>query len=81
MIPPAHTTIAQLLYLEVQAFDFARIVAELETVLTRVPGDPARAEPVRIIWDSDDLVTFDMAETRILLALRGVWPGRSMQPA
>ncbi len=56
------TTIAQLLYPTQQALDFARIVAELETVLSRLRG-----EAVQITWDCDDLVYFDMPETRILL--------------
>lgn len=68
MIPPARSTIAQLLYPQDQAFDFARIVAELEAVLMRVPGDPAKAGQIQITWDCDDLVTFDMDDTRILLS-------------
>ena len=56
------TTIAQLLYPNERALDFARIVAELETVLSRLRG-----EAVQISWDCDDLVYFDMPETRILL--------------
>ena len=57
------STIAQLLYPSVRALDFARIVVELETVLARMRGDA-----VEITWDCDDLVFFDMPETRILLA-------------
>ena len=57
------STIAQLLYPDVQALDFARIVAELEGVLQRMRG-----KDVEISWDCDDLVTFDVPETRILLS-------------
>ena len=57
------STIAQLLYPSEQALDFARIVAELGKVLTHLRGDA-----VQVSWDCDDLVAFDMPETRILLA-------------
>ncbi len=57
------STIAQLLYADFEALDFARIVSELDTVLLRMPG-----RDVDIIWDCDDLVTFDLPETRILLS-------------
>ena len=63
MITLGLSTIAQLLYPVEKALDFARIVAELETVLARLRGSA-----VHITWDCDDLVTFDMPETRILLA-------------
>ena len=56
------STIAQLLFAEPAKVDFARIVSELDKVLTRL------REPVVITWDCDDLVTFDKAGTRILLA-------------
>jgi len=54
---------AHLLFAEGQAIDFARIVSELDGVLTRLRGPD-----VRILWDCDDLVIFDMSDTRILLA-------------
>ena len=60
---PELSTIAQLLYPDLQTLDFARIVAELDTVLLRLRGGE-----VEITWDCDDLVTFDVPETRILLA-------------
>ncbi|MEO6298825.1 MAG: hypothetical protein ABIV25_08655 [Paracoccaceae bacterium] len=60
---PEFSTIAQLLFPNDRTLDFARIVAELETVLGRLRGDT-----VQITWDCDDLVAFDMPETRILLA-------------
>ena len=63
MASPDLSTIAQLLYPDRQTPDFARIVAELDAVLrSRRSGD------VQITWDCDDIVTFDLAETRILLA-------------
>lgn len=57
------STIAQLLYSNEQAVDFARTVVELETVLSRLRGDQLKVE-----WDCDDVVCFDTAETRILLS-------------
>lgn len=57
------STIAQLLYIDAESVDFARIVAELDAVLTRMRG-----KEIVISWDCDDLVTFDVPETRILLA-------------
>lgn len=63
MASPELSTIAQLLYPDLQTLDFGRIVAELDTVLTRLRGSD-----VAICWDCDDLVTFDLPETRILLA-------------
>ena len=63
MASPDLSTIAQLLYPDQHSLDFARIVAELVEVLTRLRG-----ADVKIIWDCDDLVTFDVPETRILLA-------------
>lgn len=63
MANPVHSTIAQLLYADLQAFDFARIVAELEAVLSNRCG-----APVDIDWDADDLITFDLPESRVVLA-------------
>ena len=63
MTMPMRSTIAQLLYSNEQAVDFARTVVELETVLTRLRGDALKVE-----WDCDDVVCFDTAETRILLS-------------
>lgn len=57
------STIAQLLYAEFETLDFARIVTELDTVLLRMRG-----RDVEINWDCDDLVTFDLPGTRILLS-------------
>lgn len=63
MTSPDLSTIAQLLYTDTDALDFARIVSELDTVLRRMRG-----KEVDIQWDCDDLVTFDLPETRILLS-------------
>ncbi len=61
MNSPHLSTIAQLLFADPAKVDFARIVSELDKVLTRLP------EPVVMTWDCDDLVIFDKAGTRILL--------------
>lgn len=57
------STIAQLLFRNDQSLDFARTVAELEGVLSRL-----QADQVRIAWDCDDFVCFDIPGTRIQLA-------------
>lgn len=57
------STIAQVLYPSDLELDFARIVSELETVLTRLGGCDAQLH-----WDDEDFVTFDLPEARVLLA-------------
>lgn len=57
------STIAQLLFPTEQSIDFARTVAELEGVLSRL-----QSQDVRIAWDCDDFVCFDIPGTRIQLA-------------
>ena len=57
------STIAQLLFPHEQSIDFARTVAELEGVLSRL-----QPHQVRIAWDCDDFVCFDIPGTRIQLA-------------
>ncbi len=57
------STVARLLYPDAQAVDFARVVAELDGVLTRL-----NKRDVVVTWDCDDLVTFDLPQTRALLA-------------
>ena len=57
------STIAQMLYPMGKTPDFARIVVELETVLSHMRG-----VAVDITWDCDDVVTFDVPDTRFLLA-------------
>lgn len=63
MANAGHSTIAQLLFPTEQSIDFARTVAELEGVLTRL-----QPHEVRIAWDCDDFVCFDIPGTRIQLA-------------
>lgn len=65
------STIAQLLFADQNTLDFARIVSELEAGLSRMRG-----ADVRIAWDCDDLVSFDLPDTRILLAWAQVGPHR-----
>lgn len=57
------STIAQLLFASETAINFAKIVAELQSVLARQNPDG-----VETAWDHDDLVIFDVAECRILLS-------------
>lgn len=57
------STIAQLLFPTEQSIDFARTVAELEGVLSRL-----QSQDVQIAWDCDDFVCFDIPGTRIQLA-------------
>ena len=66
-----HSTIAQLLFADQNTLDFARIVSELDAGLSRMRGGD-----VRIAWDCDDLVSFDLPDTRILLAWAEVGPHR-----
>ena len=57
------STIAQLLFLNERSIDFARIVAELDAVLARL-----QPQKVRLEWDCDDFVCFDIPGTRIQLS-------------
>lgn len=57
------STIAQLLFLTERSINFARIVAELETVLARL-----QPRNVHLAWDCDDFVCFDIPGTRIQLS-------------
>lgn len=66
------STIAQMLFADGKAIDFARIVSELDSVLTRLRG-----KEVCITWDCDDLVTFEMPDTRIVLAWAEGGPHRA----
>lgn len=68
MTRPALSTIGQLLYPAEQAYDLAQIVAEIEDLLARLRVGGKAAEPLEVHWDQDDLVYFDVLETRILLA-------------
>ena len=60
MQSPVQSTIAQVLFAPSSTLNYARIVAELEAVLTRMKPDA-----LTTTWDCDDLVFFDLAETRI----------------
>lgn len=55
--------LAELLFKDVPLCDFARTVAELQSVLTRISGDAPQ-----LTWDCDDVASFDMPGLRILLS-------------
>lgn len=57
------STIAQLVFADPQPLNFARVVGDLHSVLTRFRGANLRIE-----WDCEDIALFDLAETRIVLA-------------
>jgi len=56
------STIAQALYADPRCVNFARVVGELETLLTRL-----RNSTLRIRWDCEDVVLFDVGDTRSAL--------------
>ena len=58
----AHSTIAQAIYANPQDCSFVRVVAELENLLSRL-----RNTALRTRWDYEDVVVFDIGETRIVL--------------
>lgn len=55
--------IAEMLFEEVPLCDFSRTISELDTVLTRICGFRPQ-----LTWDCDDVASFDMPGTRILLS-------------
>ena len=57
------STIAELLFLQTPNLNFARLVADLDAVLARF-HDKDR----QLTWDCEDLASFDMPGTRIVLA-------------
>ena len=57
------STIAELLFLQAPNLNFARLVADLDAVLARF-HDKDR----QLTWDCEDLASFDMPGTRIVLA-------------
>ncbi|GLS87362.1 hypothetical protein GCM10010873_23360 [Cypionkella aquatica] len=57
------STIAELLFLKTPSLNFARLVADLDVVLARF-HDRDR----ELTWDCEDLASFDMPGTRIVLA-------------
>lgn len=72
MSTPAQTTIAQVLFEPASTLNYARIVSELEAVLQRL-----KPEQLATTWDCDDLVFFDLAETRIALGFTDLTTGSS----
>lgn len=56
------STIAQLLFTQPVAVNFARLVADLDTVLSRF-----NTLPRQLTWDCDDVALFDVRGTRIAL--------------
>ena len=58
----AHSTIAQAIYADSQSCSFVRVITELETLLSR-----RRNAALRTRWDYEDVVVFDLGETRIVL--------------
>jgi hypothetical protein len=60
----AQTIIAQLLYLDAPPLNFARLVADLDEALDRLPGDGAM-----LTWDCEDVAIFECGNMRILLAI------------
>lgn len=67
MKPQHHTqlsTIAELVFVAPPTVNFARLVGTLDAVLARFSG-PQRS----LTWDCEDLASFDMPGTRIILAL------------
>ncbi len=63
MKTPVPSTIAQVLFETTETPNFAHIVAELEEVLVR-----HKADLLETAWDCNDLVFFDLDETRLALA-------------
>ena len=55
-------TIAQLVYADKQPLNFARLVAELHSILARLHGTDLSFE-----WDCEDIAFFDLPATRIAL--------------
>lgn len=62
MLNVAQSTIAQAVYANSQGCNFARVVTELETLVSRLC-----ARSLRTRWDYEDVVIFDVDETRIVL--------------
>ena len=57
------STIAELLFLNAPNLNFARLVSDLDTVLSRF-----RTLDRHLTWDYEDIASFDMPGTRIVLA-------------
>lgn len=56
--------VAEMLFVEMPLCDFSRTISELDQLLTRISG-----QAPRLTWDCDDVASFDMPGTRILLSL------------
>jgi hypothetical protein len=56
--------VAEMLFVEMPLCDFSRTISELDQLLTRISGHSPR-----LTWDCDDVASFDMPGTRILLSL------------
>jgi hypothetical protein len=63
-MPYVTTTIAQLLYLDAPPLNFARLVADLDIVIDRLPGVSRT-----LTWDCEDVAVFEAGSLRILLAI------------
>lgn len=61
---PQFSTIAELVFLNTPQINFARLVGDLDLVLTRF----ARLH-FQLNWSNEDVATFDMPGTRIVLAI------------
>lgn len=55
--------VAELLFSEMPLCDFSRTISELNAVLTRISGTAPQ-----LTWDCEDVASFDMPGTRILLS-------------
>lgn len=55
--------VAELLFTELPQCDFARTISEIGALLARICGDQCK-----INWDYDDVASFDMPGTRILIS-------------
>lgn len=62
MLDAPFSTIAQLVFADPQPLNFARVVGDLHTVLSRFRGTNLRIE-----WDCEDIALFDLPEARIVL--------------
>jgi hypothetical protein len=64
MTSSTQTTIAQLLYRDAPPLNFARLVADLDIIMDRLPG-VARS----LTWDCEDVAVFESGSLRLLLAI------------
>jgi hypothetical protein len=64
MSQSVQTTIAQLLYLNAPPLNFARLVADLDVIMNRLPGVEHTLR-----WDCEDVAIFEAGSLRVLLAI------------